>query len=550
MKLREIERLRAFAALLVLAVHWDPLKKLLPWILQDPWGGVDLFFVISGFVVTLSLVRLLPAVEDEGTFFSAFNLARQGLRTFYVRRFFRIMPAALAVALLVRVGASVFPGEFGSTRQWFDEFIAFFGGIYNYMFGFRGDLRLNVYWSLAVEEHFYLLLPVIFLMFRTTNRRLGACAGLALFSIIARGIPRPEGAQEIAFEMYSSHLRFDSLMAGVALALVRTVGAAPVMPKRLMRFVILPMVLVIIACLPGVAPRHVEQREGFIALWMFSGLLVSYAALDRGYVLSIPYVGRVFEYIGARSYSIYLLHQQVYRLEDAERKLWPRYAALTPDSPHPWQRVVTLLVATFIAAELLYRLVERPFIRLGRRLIESQGQGQPLMSPRGWRLIALAVVVWALFYARHSLLVALGPRNLARGKTVTLSTLPEDPLTGPWALVDGDLEAEHSAYTKEQDDPWMTIDLGEPTSVGSIRVYNRGDGYQNDNIPLELQVSNDGSSFETIARREVVFTQEWPWRIHCADLKARYVRLQVRKKVRMCLSEVEIFASQEMAAVP
>ena len=175
MKLREIQRLRAVAALLVLVCHWGPLRRMFPPILQDPWSGVDLFFVISGFVVTLSLVRLLPDLGEEPSFAVAYDRAKQALKAFYARRFFRIMPAALFVALMTRVFAGVFPTHFGSTRSWMVEFVAFFGGIYNYMSGFRGDLHLNVYWSLSVEEHFYLLLPVLFLVFRTTNRRLAAC---------------------------------------------------------------------------------------------------------------------------------------------------------------------------------------------------------------------------------------------------------------------------------------------------------------------------------------------------------------------------------------
>ena len=549
MKLREIERLRAFAALLVLAVHWAPLKKLLPSILQDPWSGVDLFFVISGFVVTLSLVRLLPPVEAEVSFLGAFHLAKQALRTFYVRRFFRIMPVALVVALLVRFGAGVFPDEFGSTKQWLEEFVAFFGGIYNYAFAYREGQHLNVYWSLAVEEHFYLLLPVLFLAFRTTNRRLAACAALALVSIVARGLPRPDGSGEIPFEMYSSHLRFDSLMAGVALALVRTDGGTPIMPRRLLSFVILPIALGIVACLPGAAARHVEQREGFIALWMFSGLLVFYAALDRGYVLSIPVLGRVLEYIGSRSYSVYLIHQQVSRLETAERPNWPGYVALAPDSEYPWQRVLVLFAGTLIAAELLYRLVEQPCIRLGRGLVESRGQ--KLLSRRARVLVTVGLCLWALFYWRHAVLIALGPRDLARGKLVTQSTEPPpDGRSGPESLVNGTLESEYAAHTSGQDDPWMTIDLGEPTTIGAIRIYNRDDGFQGDNIPLEVQVSDDNQRFQTIGRRERVFTQEWPWRIRRNDMKTRYVRLQVRKNTTMCLSEVEIFASQAMAVIP
>lgn len=553
MKLKEIERLRAFAALLVLCVHWPPLQKFLPAMLHDPWSGVDLFFVISGFVVTLSLVRLLPPLEGEHSFIDGFDLARPGLKTFYVRRFFRIMPAALTVALFVRLMTGIFPVEFGTRQEWLKEFLAFFGGVYNYMFAFGGGpWQLNVYWSLSVEEHFYLLLPVLFLVFRTTNRRLGAAAGVALCSILSRAILHPADKTLVATseDMYCSHNRFDSLMAGVALALVlgHLKSAAPaLMPKGLMRWVVLPMALLLIACLPAAAPVYVMHHGGFIALWMLSGLLVAYASLDRGYVLWLPGLGRAFELLGARSYAIYLLHPVTLRLETGARSLWPKYAELAPDSEQPWTRLLVLFAGTLVAAELVHRVVEKPCIALGRRIIDADGHFT--LSAAGKRWLAAGLALLFVFYFRHSLMLALGPRDLARGKAVYQSSRPDDA-PSPNTLVNGSLESEKGAYTRGEDHPWEMIDLGAPTSIGSIRIYNRGDGAEEQQIPLEVQISNDNVNFETIATRTRVFTQAWPWRVRCHDITARYVRFMVTKNTGMCLSEVEIFASPTMAEVP
>jgi len=97
------------------------------------------------------------------------------------------------------------------------------------------------------------------------------------------------------------------------------------------------------------------------------------------------------------------------------------------------------------------------------------------------------------------------------------------------------------------------IDLGAPTEIGAIRVYNRVDGSEEQQTPLEVQISDDNEHFETIATRHRVFTQAWPWTIHCSDIKARYVRFMVVKDTKdtgMCLTEVELFASPVMAEVP
>jgi hypothetical protein len=126
----------------------------------------------------------------------------------------------------------------------------------------------------------------------------------------------------------------------------------------------------------------------------------------------------------------------------------------------------------------------------------------------------------------------------------------DDGKPGYEALVNGNLEAEYGLCTKQQQSPWVTIDLGRPRDIGSIRVYNRADGFQEQQLPLELSVSNDNTNFMVTARRETMFTQAFPWRIRVDGEPARYVRLQVPRDTTLCLSEVEIFEGQGMAHLP
>jgi peptidoglycan/LPS O-acetylase OafA/YrhL len=372
-KLREIERLRACAILMVMVVHWEPLGQMMPEIARHSWSGVDLFFVISGYVVALSYLRLLPALDGAGTFMAAFPRAKPSLRVFYARRFFRIMPAALAAALVYREQMKMF-ADLGPVTQWFTEITCFFGGVYNYAYAFRTDFKMGVYWSLAVEEHFYLLLPILFVAFRTRSKRFAACLVVAALSIACRAFAAPPGAYVHNWEKFTSHLRFDSLMAGVGIALVAgTRATTAVMPPRLMRFVVMPGALALIACLPGGLPDSLMHTVGFIALWMLGGLLVAFAGMDRGYVLQIPVLAPVLEYVGSRSYALYLLHIPASSFEVRYKKLWPRYGALVEarDPEWPWREVLVLFVLSFVMAELLHRFVERPFMALGRRLIDG-----------------------------------------------------------------------------------------------------------------------------------------------------------------------------------
>jgi peptidoglycan/LPS O-acetylase OafA/YrhL len=551
MKLREIERLRAVAILMVMVVHWDTFQKLLPDIAGQSWSGVDLFFVISGFVVTLSLVRLLPPLEGETSFLDAFARARQALKTFYARRFFRIMPAALAALLIDRFLITVFPQNFGTPKAWFAEVVAFYGGVYNYAHAYHADYRMGVYWSLAVEEHFYLILPVLFVTFRTTSRRLAACVGVGSLSILCRTLPHPDGVALDFYEKFSSHLRFDSLMAGVALALVASqVKSSPIMPRWLMRLFILPAVIVLIACLPAAAPAYVMMHQGFIALWFLSAVLVGFASLDQGYVLAIPGLGRVLEYIGSRSYALYLLHVMAGRFEDDLGQAWPEYRAFIPqDVLYPWRRAIALFVIAMVAAEVLHRVVERPFMRLGSALVDPERRAALRLTPRAMGLLAGGAAIALLYYFHHGIMLAFGPRNLAFLMPVAQSSHEDGK---PWgdALVNGVLESEYGLHTKHQDGPWATIDLGRPRNIGSIRVYNRADGFQEEQLPLELSVSNDNTNFTVIARRDVMFTQAFPWRIRVEGDPQRYVRLQVPRTTALCLSEVEVFEGQGMARWP
>jgi hypothetical protein len=378
-----------------------------------------------------------------------------------------------------------------------------------------------------------------------------------LASIAARSLGHPEGAKVGVWEKFSSHLRFDSLMAGAALALLMTAAlppngspeeskaVRPILPLPLMRFVVLPAVVLLLASVPGVVAEHVMMRQGFIALWMLSAVLVGFASLDRGYVLSLPVLSPILEYIGARSYALYLTHGMALRTVEGLRRVSPGFNTfLAKDADYdPWRITLAAFFAAFLMADVLHRAVERPFIRLGRALTDTS-RAKPVTIPKPVRVgAAVAAGLLFLLYFRHPIELAIWPTNLALGKPVTASSRGEG--RGPFSLLtNGDLEPAFGLHTKKEDHPWAVIDLEAPVPIGSIRVYNREDGYQDEQLPLEVQLSVDGTSYTTIASRDQVFTQSWPWRIHGGGAVARYIRLRVERESTLCLSEVEVFASE------
>ncbi len=542
-KLKEIERLRGVAVLATVLKHWDFVHASLPGVLRYSWSGVDLFFVISGFVVTTSLLKLLPDLGGTASFVDAFRDSRDALRTFYTRRLFRILPAALAVALLHRILCDAYPVQFGSPVQWFEELVAFLGGIYNYVVPTSNHHELGVYWSLSIEEHFYLFLPLLFVAMRTSNRRLGACVTIILLvALVIRPMGHPEGKVEDVglYERFSSQFRFDSLMAGTAMALLWPKETkAPTLPPRFVQLGLVPAALILLVCLPGAASVYVMHRVGLIALWMLSGLVVAYAALDRGYVLGLPGIGRVFEYVGTRSYALYLVHFDAHLFEEAIASHFPKYTAFVTSSYRgAWTRFAVLLVATLVVCEILHRLVEKPFIGAGRAVLDRG----PSAIPRWTKVLVPTLgVVFLVFPFRHVLVRVFAPTNLAYKRPVAMSsTEPGSPVSD--VLVNGLLEDEGGARTQRQDDPWLEIDLGSTKTIRTFVAYNRADGSFASQVPLTITTSTDKTTYRTVDTRDEIFSQGWPW-IHRVEegIQARYVRYSVHGNAGLCLSEVELY---------
>ena len=150
---RDIQALRGFSILVVLLYHAQ-----FGW-LRGGFLGVDIFFVISGFVITSKLM------EGEGTF-------GKQIKEFYIRRAKRILPASLTVTLLTSIFAILFLPAISRSRFSLEALSsALFSA--NLNFARVGNDYLNQsldpspflhYWSLGVEEQFYLLWPVLFLL--------------------------------------------------------------------------------------------------------------------------------------------------------------------------------------------------------------------------------------------------------------------------------------------------------------------------------------------------------------------------------------------------
>jgi len=324
---------------------------------QMGWMGVDLFFVLSGYLIGTQFLR--PYRSG----------AAPGLWTFYRNRLFRVLPAYLVVLAMYYI--LPFWREAPSLPPLW-QFLTF---TQNLFVDYRADGAFSHVWSLCVEEHFYLLFPliVLFMMRKPSLRKtVGLLGCLVLLGISIRAYVlfhllqplasagQPFGLVYIERIYYPTYSRLDGLLAGITLALVRTLR--PVWWSALSRRG--HTLLCIGLALIGVAFYLFEARWesvsgasafgvafGFPLLSLGLGLLVASALSANGWLrFRVPGA----KLIATLAYSLYLTHKELIHLTDncfpglalAGRFYWlGGYAAFC-----------------LIAGELLYLCVERPFL--------------------------------------------------------------------------------------------------------------------------------------------------------------------------------------------
>ena len=154
---------------------------------------------------------------------------------------------------------------------------------------------------------------------------------------------------------------------------------------------------------------------------------------------------------------------------------------------------------------------------------------------RAGRALGVALlVVWVVgTYVRNHYLV----HNVALGKLVTSSPLrPESPTADH--IVDGKTRGTFGLATIDTSRPFVDVDLGGPYVLDHAIVYNRGDGWFDDSLPLELWVSEDGTRFDIAGRRDAHFDT---WRVELHQRHARYVRLSMPVRGYIALNELEVY---------
>jgi len=376
-KIADIELLRGIAVIFVLIEHTR--INLFPWIWGPEtrlyfyfgfWSGVDLFFAISGFVITRSLLPMLEMTNGRAGFFNA-------TLSFWVRRIWRLLPSAWLWLAVILVSAAFFnrSGVFWSFRANFEGVIAALLDVANFrialIYGHAEPGAAFPYWSLSLEEQFYILLPIaLFFAGRRLPWVLGALI-LAQFFIVRVG----PNLSSVGLTL--NMLRSDALMMGVLLAIwsrsptYRLFEPAGLKGRPLAGLALLAFFTVALAAVGGPGLTIVPFTIGLVAL--ISAVLVYLASYDQDYLMPPGLVKQFMLWVGSRSYALYLIHIPAFFLA---REIWFRIEP--PGTVFDHRFMLPLALTGFglllVATELNYRFVEVPLRRRGARIAQRIAQ--------------------------------------------------------------------------------------------------------------------------------------------------------------------------------
>lgn len=337
-----LDGLRAIAVLLVLIAHVG-FSHLIP-----GGFGVTVFFFISGFLIT----RLLIAESDKK--------GGIGLKAFYIRRFLRLLPALyfmliITWAFMAATGKSPLPMEvFGAFTYTMNYHYAYLG-----VFEGARSAPWEHLWSLAVEEHFYLMFPLMLLFVKKDWKKavkigLGICVVVLcwrLFTHYQLGAPHE-------YTYATTDSRLDSIMYGCLLSMMLHVWPNHKNWDKLIGFV--PLALATLVMLSTFLFRDFGFRETFRYSLQGMGLFVMVLNLMFWKPLSTVVKGlenSVAQWIGRVSYGVYLWHIPFMMVASD-------YLGMTLAQP---DYILFVVGATFIMTSISYYGMEKPIVKLRKK---------------------------------------------------------------------------------------------------------------------------------------------------------------------------------------
>ena len=357
-RISQLDGVRGVAILLVLVYHYftcqivaEPgtLFSYLNCATSLTWSGVDLFFVLSGFLIA----GILLDHHNTANYF----------RVFYLRRACRILPLHfLVLGLFICLLAT--PMAVSPRFEWVFghafPLVSYATFTQNIFMGIRGDFGphwLGVTWSLAVEEQFYLFVPLLIYLL---PRRV-------LFCVLLAGVLMAPLLRYVSpgFHAYvNTPWHADTLLSGACLAMLARSHFFVTTVQRY-KGILLGLFLILLAVVAFRATRPASL--GALEQCWLAGLYVSFVLI--AFVDTQPLIGRVLRlpalmWFGQRSYGIYMFHEAISGLCHG----WLRRAVPQIQAPSDAAVTVLALFVTLVLAELSFRLFENPILEFGHKV--------------------------------------------------------------------------------------------------------------------------------------------------------------------------------------
>ena len=304
---------------------------------RNGWIGVNLFFTLSGFIITRLLLR------------EELQYGRIDWSAFWVRRILRIWPLYYLIFLIGFLGLPFSDRIHGiglSSPQmpWFGLFLGNWSMIH---FGPIGSDILSILWSVCVEEQFYIFIPMVIAILGTRGRWIFAISGI-LIAILQRISLARSGVEQYQIT-YNSVAQMDSILAGVLLALA--LNHEPIrntivhLTKKYLVWLILPVSLFLITRNHLGHEIVLRQVVDPVAIWLVAVVWIMVAAAGSprfSKILSWP----AFVGAGKISYGLYMWHEILLSLFGSG---------------------FITLAAVILTAWLSYEFLEKPVLRYKRR---------------------------------------------------------------------------------------------------------------------------------------------------------------------------------------
>lgn len=339
----EIDGLRAIAVISVIIYHLNE-----NW-LSGGFLGVDIFFVISGFLITGIIIT-----EIQQNSFS--------LKQFYTRRIKRIYPAFITVMALVSfIASAIFIyNDFNKLRKTIELAIAFLSNFYLGLTQGYFDLSANEnpvlhIWSLAVEEQYYLIFPLILILAYKKFREIKVLFIITLilfFILLATSFVSANFYKEVLHQpniYYLSNLRFPELLVGSLLAIYHNLSNKVQLSKQVNNILAILSTLLLFSCL-FLMNNDIAYIPGITLILpcIFTALIIHTTSQNN--IVKLCLSNKAIVFIGKISYSLYLYHW-----------IFIAFAYyITGEKQINNQSIAIVIVLTIIFSVLSYYLIEQP----------------------------------------------------------------------------------------------------------------------------------------------------------------------------------------------